>query len=192
MSARPARRPPLANSSHRKPTDAHRSGDRLNREPLGASLVGVDMLSNRNVMLCILISITTLVLDSCGLGKYINPFIDTPTNVIMADCWISFHITAWQDLNGDGLWGEYEPPLEGVKILPYGPFASITSGYPLLSKPDGQLDIGVWHPGNCYNETYTIVAYPPEVFTPTTPTSISFSIKPTESVYKAQFGFRLQ
>ena len=107
----------------------------------------------------------------------------------MADCWHSIRVAAWQDLDGDGLWGTSEPPLEGVKFDIRGPIAEIDNPN-LLSKADGWLDIEVYHPGNCFVETYTITADPPDSSMPTTPTSITFTLNSDETVYEAQFGFR--
>jgi hypothetical protein len=138
----------------------------------------------------ILMAIVLLLLNACGKSIHVKPPTVTPTNVIMYDCFRSIQVAAWQDLDGDGLWGVAEPPLEGVELDLNGGFAEVT-GSPGFSKTDGKLDIQVWTPGKCDKETYTITANPPESYTPTTPISITFSLNSDESVYKAQFGFRV-
>ncbi|MCX6036521.1 MAG: hypothetical protein NTW99_01250 [Chloroflexi bacterium] len=70
-----------------------------------------------------------------------------------------------------------------------GPIAEIF-GDPLVSKADGRLDITLWHPGQCYYETYTITADLPDSYESTTPASVTFSLNSDETVYEMQFGFR--
>lgn len=114
----------------------------------------------------------------------------TPTLVLLADCFLSFHVAAWQDLNGDGLWDASEPPLEGVEFRLQGAFAQIW-GEPHLSEADGRLSITTWSPGRCTEQDYAITAIPPESYELTTPGSITFTLSPSDSFYAAQFGFRV-
>ena len=44
--------------------------------------------------------------------------------VILADCFVDFHLSAWQDLDGNGFWDTSEPSLEGVVFRIDGRFAS--------------------------------------------------------------------
>ncbi len=138
------------------------------------------------------------VLLICACGTSIHPTrpIATPTQIptsdqsVMGDCWHTFELSAWQDSDGDGLWGKSEFPLESVRFdIIAGPVAEVR-GYPPLSNAEGQLDMEIWHPGGCFDETYTITAQPPESYQPTTPTSVTFLLKPYETEYKWQFGFR--
>jgi hypothetical protein len=133
-------------------------------------------------------AIIVLVLSACSALTQVEQPTITPTDVIMADCWHSFQVAAWQDLNEDGLWGVDEPPLEGVKFNPGGPIMEVETS--LFSKADGRLNISVYHPGPCYRETYTITAVPPESYTPTTPVYVIFILNQNGLVFKAQFGFR--
>jgi hypothetical protein len=105
------------------------------------------------------------------------------------DCFLSFQVAAWQDLDGDGLWGASEPPLEGVEFRLQGTFGQMW-GSPYLSDADGQLTITTWSPGECTDRDYAITAVPPESYEPTTPASIAFSLTAADSSYGAQFGFR--
>ena len=146
-------------------------------------------MNTRKMASGILMATVALFLGACGLPTPIEPPTLTPTKVIMADCWHSIRVAAWQDLDGDGLWGASELPLEGVKFDMQGPIAEM-SGDPLVSKADGHLDIELWHPGQCYYETYTIVADPPDSYEPTTLASVTFSLNSDETVYEVQFGFR--
>jgi hypothetical protein len=118
-----------------------------------------------------------------------NSGADTPTPQVLADCFLSFRVAAWQDLDGDGLWGESEPPLEGVEFLLQGMFAQIF-GRPNVSDADGRLTIRTWSPGECIEQDYGITAVPPETYEPTTPVSVTFSSASVEPFYEAQFGFR--
>ncbi len=113
----------------------------------------------------------------------------TPTLVVLADCFISFHFAAWRDFDEDGLWDASEPPMAGVKFSVPGGFAQVW-GHPYLSQADGWLTMEAWSPGRCPEREITITAVPPEAYEPTTPTSISLSLSPVDSSYEARFGFR--
>lgn len=150
-----------------------------------------------------LLGIWILALSSCnsGFDGIPTPTIDTPvyqnTTVtvtpttsapgIMSDCFISFKIAAWHDLNGDGLWDISEPPLKDVQFHLQGLFAEKWGPDPDLNKGDGWYSILVWSPGDCIEQEYTITATPPESYQATTPSAVTFS----ESLpFEAQFGFR--
>jgi hypothetical protein len=113
----------------------------------------------------------------------------SPTDAVLTDCFLSFKLAAWQDLDGDGQWGASEPPLEGVTFHLQGIFAEIW-GYPYLSKADGRLTITTWSPGRCSKRNYTLTVFPPESYESTTPASVTFSLSPVDFFYEAQFGFR--
>ena len=162
----------------------------------------------RRITVAMIVVLICSSMTACGPGELFGPtFTPTPTitytpivtltptatatpdQYLMGDCWHSFRVTAWQDLDGDGLWSVSEPPLEGVKFDIRGPIAEIDNPT-LLSKADGRLDIEVYHPGECFVETYTIIAYPPDSYKPTTPITVTFSLNFDETIYEAQFGFR--
>ena len=79
--------------------------------------------------------------------------------------------------------------MKDVKFDIRGPIAEIDNPT-LLSNADGRLDIEVYHPGKCFVETYTIIAFTPDSFEPTTPASVTFSLNSDETFYEVQFGFR--
>lgn len=110
--------------------------------------------------------------------------------VILADCFVDFHLSAWQDLDGNGFWDTSEPSLEGVVFRIDGRFASLLSKYPGTSNEDGYCIIRTWAPGDCAAGDYTITAVPPESFEPTTPNSITLSLTPVDFSSETQFGFR--
>lgn len=113
----------------------------------------------------------------------------TPTPVVLADCFVTFHFAAWKDFNEDGLWDASEPPLAGVEFSPPAGFAQIW-GYPSLSGADGRAMIDAWSPGGCPERDVTITATPPESYEPATPASITLSLTSIDSSYEVQFGFR--
>jgi hypothetical protein len=115
--------------------------------------------------------------------------IQTPTPAVLADCFLSFQLAAWQDLDRDGVWGASEPPLEGVEFRLQGTFAQMW-GDPYLSGADGRLTISTWSPGGCTERDYAITALPPASYQPTTADSVTFSLGPGDSHHEAQFGFR--
>jgi len=114
----------------------------------------------------------------------------TPTNsttVIMSDCFISFKLAAWHDLNGDGVWDISEPPLKDVQFNLQGLFAEKWGPEPDSNKGDGWYSILIWSPGDCIEQEYTITAVPPESYEATTPSVVTFS---NPLPFEAQFGFR--
>jgi len=106
---------------------------------------------------------------------------------VMADCFISFKVAAWLDLNGDSIWDSSEPPLEGVEYQLGGMFAQKFDPVLDSQKGEGWYSIQIWSPGECIEQDYTVTAIPPESFEATTPSSITFS---GSLPYEAQFGFR--
>jgi len=115
---------------------------------------------------------------------------DISSPVILADCFVDFHLSAWQDLDGNGFWDPSEPSLGGVVFRIDGQFASVLSKYPGTSNEDGYCIINTWAPGECAARDYTITVVPPESYEPTTPTSITLSLTSVDFSREAQFGFR--
>jgi hypothetical protein len=145
-------------------------------------------MNARKMIPALLVAMATLFLGACGTST-LHIELPTPTPKVLADCFLSFQIAAWQDLDEDGLWDTTEPPLEGVEFRLQGTFAQMW-GAPYLSKADGRLTITTWSPGRCGEQDYAITAVPPESYEPTTPASIAFSLTSVDSFYEAQFGFR--
>jgi hypothetical protein len=115
--------------------------------------------------------------------------IPTSTSAVVQDCFLDFHLGAWQDMDGNGLWDPSEPPLEGVRFHLNGTYAELW-GYPYLSKADGWVNLETWSPGGCPVRNFTIIADPPESYDPTTPASITISLAAGKSPFEVRFGFR--
>ena len=115
----------------------------------------------------------------------------TTTPEVLADCFLTFRVVAWQDIDENGMWDASELPLEGVEFRLRGPFAQ-RWGTPYRSGADGRLSMTTWSPGQCPDQAYAITAVPPDAYAPTTPASITFTLAPGDSFYEAQFGFRPQ
>jgi hypothetical protein len=147
--------------------------------------------NTRKMTSTIHVIIVVLFLSACGTPTPTSEPTSTPDMttipVVMSDCFISFRIAAWQDLNGDGLWDISEPPLEGVKFQLQGIFAEKWGPNPDSSKGDGWFSILIWSPGDCIEQEYTITAVPPESYDATTPTVVIFS---NSLPFEVQFGFR--
>ena len=126
--------------------------------------------------------------ESISTPEILNESISSPE--ILADCFVDFYLSAWDDLDGNGFRDTSEPSLEGVAFRIDGRFASILSKYPCISDDDGQCIISTWAPGECAAGNYTITAVPQESYEPTTPTSITLSLTPVDFSREAQFGFR--
>ena len=147
----------------------------------------------------ILFAMVMLSLGACGTSALpTEPQVAAPSTVtpaadreVLADCFLSFQVEAWQDVDKNGLWDESEPPLEGVEFRLRGAFAQIW-GDPFLSGADGKLSIRTWAPGTCIEQDYGITAVPPDSYEPTTAASITFALAPGDFHYEAQFGFRAE
>lgn len=135
---------------------------------------------NVRKMTTIVLAVVTLILGACSTP--------TPTPEVLADCFLTFQVAAWQDLDGNGLWDASEPPLEGVEFRLQGTVAQMW-GEPYLSDADGELTISTWSPGSCADQNYTITALPVESYEPTTPVSVTFSLGAGDFSYERQFGF---
>ena len=110
---------------------------------------------------------------------------------VLADCFLAFILSAWQDLDGDGEWDPSEPPLQGIEFRINGRFASLLSDDPCISDLEGYCMIATWAPGNCEGGDFSITAAAPEPYTPSTPAAITLSLTSTDFSQKAQFGFNL-
>ena len=127
-----------------------------------------------------------LVLAACA---HFSQSAITPSPEIMADCFLYFYLSAWNDLNQNGIWDDSEPPLQGVEFQIDGRFAYVFTRPPYLSDEDGKYVIMTGAPGFCQDADYTIKALPPESFEPTTPDTITFSLPAREFSREMQFGF---
>jgi hypothetical protein len=152
-----------------------------NRSALAAFTGEENRMSTRKTTAAILAAAMVLLLAACATS--------TPAPQVLADCFVSFQLAAWLDLDGDGQWGASEPSLEGVEFRLQGTFPQIW-GQPFVSDEDGRLSISTWSPGECIEHDSTITAVPPESHEPTTPASVTFSITSAAGAFEAQFGFR--
>lgn len=114
---------------------------------------------------------------------------DKTSPEILADCFLSFNLSAWNDLDADGVWDESEPPLEGVEFQINGLFAQIVSEHPCISDEEGKCSIATWAPGECMAGDFTITATIPEGYKATIPTQITLSLASEDYAAEVQFGF---
>jgi hypothetical protein len=135
------------------------------------------------VFICIACLPSTPELGSSSLNT------EKPSLEILSDCFITFYLSAWVDMDEDGVWDASEPSLQGVEFRIDGRFASVLSKYPCSSDQEGRCRIMTWAPGECQSGEYKITAVPPESYQPTTPASINLSLTSTEFSREAQFGF---
>ena len=138
------------------------------------------------VQIALAVSLVTSII-SCSP---VAPSQEEPSPGVLADCFISFNLSAWNDLDGDGLWDAAEPPLAGVEFHLDGPFASLVSDYPGLTDEDGLCTISTWSPGECIAGDYTLTASPPGSYQPTTPASVTLSLTAAGFSGEAHFGYR--
>lgn len=142
---------------------------------------------NTRKLLSIILGIMVLLASGCNLlnnTPWNNP---TPTPHVLSDCFLSFKVAAWEDLNGDGVWDGSEPPLAGVEFHLQGKFAQRWGPDPSPERGEGWFSILIWSPGNFIEQEYTISAVPPESVEPTTPLVVTLS---DTAHLEAQFGFR--
>ena len=111
-------------------------------------------MNTKKIALTIQVMFVVLCLSACGmLPDTFEPITDLdlpeilepkPDAEVLADCFVSFQVAAWQDLNGDGVWDESEPPLEGVTFNLQGLFAEKWAPEPSSKERVGSqhLDLG--------------------------------------------------
>jgi len=128
-----------------------------------------------------------LVMIAAGCGPLASPT-PTPTDVIYADCWVYFNLSAWEDQDGDGVRADGEPPLEGVEITLGGYYAHAFAGPTGSTDDNGMLSIDTWSPGGCFGD-YEITATAPDGYEPTTDTFVT--VLEDDIVSEHEFGFRL-
>jgi uncharacterized protein YceK len=108
---------------------------------------------------------------------------------VLADCFVNFYLTAWEDLNGDGVWDEDEPPLEGVEFRMIGNYAHSFAGGKGTSDKQGEASIDAWAPGGCPNPfDFNLQAQTPEGYRLTTAAEVIHDAS-SEQVGRYQFGF---
>ena len=144
-------------------------------------------MNTRKITPAIYVTITVVFVSACNTLTFPPGARPTPTPVVMSDCFESFKVAAWEDLNGDGVWDASEPPLAGVEFHLKGIFAEQFGPDPDPSKGVGWFSILIWSPGNCIKQEYTISAVPPESYKPTTPTVVTL---PDSLPLEARFGFQ--
>jgi len=131
-----------------------------------------------------------LLLVSCRAGDGISPqpTLSTPTSKpeVLADCFLYFHLSAWEDFNADGIRQAGEIPLEGVEFTVEGLVAHSVSGLRGVSNSEGQAMIDIWQPGGCIGE-FTISASAPEGYLASGETLITVS--PDQAPLDFAFGF---
>lgn len=114
---------------------------------------------------------------------------DTDTHEVLADCFITFEVSAWIDLDRNGGWDAEEPPLEGVTIRVNGPFASMLSPNPCYTDQQGLCQVRTWAPGECAAGDYSVRADPSESYIAVTPSEMILSMAASDFRQSAQFGF---
>jgi len=111
------------------------------------------------------------------------------TSGVLADCFITFEVSAWIDLDRNGGWDAEEPPLEGVAIRVNGPFASMLSPNPCYTDQQGLCQVRTWAPGECMAGEYSFRAEAPESYIAVTPSEMILSMAASDFRQSAQFGF---
>ncbi len=112
----------------------------------------------------------------------------TSTPQVMADCWRTIHLLAWEDKNGDGIQNNNEPPIKGIGYKIDGIFAELLTDPKKLSDEEGKIEISLWSPGNCVQSKYTLQIIDFGTRRTTTENPITFILSPTEFSFSARFG----
>ena len=108
---------------------------------------------------------------------------------IQADCFVNLYLTAWEDLDADGVWDAGEPPLEGVEFRMSGSYAHSLAGGKGTSDAEGEAAIDAWAPGGCPNPfDLSVQAQAPDGYRLTTDPEVVHD-GAAESVGRYQFGF---
>ncbi len=111
----------------------------------------------------------------------------TPTVEVLADCFMYFHLLAWEDSDADGVREEGEPPLEGVEFSITGYYAYSFAGGQGTTDAQGLLTIDTWAPGGCGGDDFEIRATPPEGYLASSDTTLKVS--PGQIPLDFEFGF---
>lgn len=128
---------------------------------------------------------TALILSGCA--SLISQPTPTPEPV-MADCFIYFHLTAWEDLNANGIQDDGEGPLEGVEFTVNGPYAYSISHGKGSTDADGYVSIDTWSPDDCpETDEFEINAIPPTGYA--LPADLPFRTKADSMSNDYAFGF---
>lgn len=129
--------------------------------------------------------VMAITLSSCNALVSQSPPTPEP---VLADCFIYYHLTAWEDLNADGIQDDGEGPLAGVEFRIKGPYAHSIAGGKGITGPDGSTTIDIWTPGGCLeDEAYAIDAVPPTGYLPSI--GLPLSVEGDSGSYDYAVGF---
>ena len=146
-------------------------------------------MRSRPIGSILLMIMTFILLGACGSIPQATQSVVTPTQIpeVMADCFLSFHAAAWQDMNADGIWDQSESSLQGVEFDLQGPYAQKWDPAPYPDKGEGWYTIQTWAPGECIPGEFILSASAPDSYQATTSASMTFS---SSGPFEARFGFQ--
>ena len=97
------------------------------------------------------------------MGCTANPLTTPTPDLVLADCFVYFYLSAWVDVDGDGVWDEEEVPLPGIEFSISGKYATSLVEGRQTSDENGEASIDTWSPGACLDDAgLTVHAEPPE------------------------------
>lgn len=108
-------------------------------------------------------------------------------NEVLADCFIYFYLTAYEDADHDGVRDEGEQGLEEVTFVVRGNYAHSVAGGRAVTDHDGQATIDTWSPGSCqdFGTQFSIDATVPSGFT----SSTNFPIEVDGTAFSQEYAF---
>jgi len=132
-----------------------------------------------------------LLLTGCMKDQPAIEILETPTHEpVMADCFVYFYLSAWEDRDGNGIWDAGEPPLAGVEFSVGGNYAHSLRGGKGISDESGEAVIDTWSPGGCLESSFfSVSAASPEGYQLTTESPIRHDAN-SLSNGSYEFGFR--
>jgi hypothetical protein len=114
----------------------------------------------------------------------------TPTREeVLADCFITFHLSAYEDFDLDGVRDEGEEGLAGIEFVLNGNYAHSVAGGRAVTDQNGDATIDTWSPGGCqeFSSQFSIDAVAPADYTPSA--DFPFEVHSDRFTQQYEFGF---
>lgn len=109
---------------------------------------------------------------------------------ILADCFITFHLFAYEDFDGDGVRDAEDDDLPGIEFVVNGFYAHSVAGGRAVTDEAGQATIDTWSPGECLESStqFSIDAIASAEYIPST--DLPFEAHSDRAVQEYAFGFQ--
>lgn len=129
-------------------------------------------------------------LAGCGTTIRDEPPPSPAGEEILADCFITFHLSAYEDVDGDGVRDSGEGDLAGIEFILNGTYAHSVAGGRAVTGQEGRATIDTWSPGECqdFSTTFSIDVIPPAGYRPSS--AFPFEVHSDQASQDYEFGFQ--